>query len=106
MSEMIADYGDGGQKILDIIAFSKSLKIAWIVKYISDDCKSKWKNFGDFFLSKWGGKLVFLGNLEKKTLRNMISRRTSSENLSKSGWTLILETLSSPNTTFVVVVVV
>ena len=51
---------------MDIIAFSNSLKIAWIVKYISDDCKSKWKNFGDFFLSKWGGKLVFLGNLEKK----------------------------------------
>ena len=89
---------------MDIIAFSKSLKIAWIVKYISDDCKSKWKNFEDFFLSKWGGKLVFLGNLEKKTLRNMISRRTSSENLSTSRWTLILETLSSPNTTFVVVV--
>ena len=32
-SEMIADYGDGGQKMLDIIAFNKSLKIAWIVKY-------------------------------------------------------------------------
>ena len=40
-SEMIADYGDGGQKMLDIMAFNKSLKIAWIVKYISDDCKSK-----------------------------------------------------------------
>ena len=45
---------------------SKSLKIAWIVKYISDDFKSKWKFFWDLFLSKWGGKLVFLGNLEKK----------------------------------------
>ena len=51
---------------LDIMAFNKSLKIAWIVKYISDDCKSKWKNLGDFFLSKWRGKLVFLGNLRKK----------------------------------------
>ena len=65
-SEMIADYGDGGQKMLDIMAFNKSLKIAWIVKYISDDCKSKWKIFRDFYLSKWGGKLVFLGNLGKK----------------------------------------
>ena len=65
---MIVDYGDGGQKMLDIMAFNKSLKIAWIVKYIyiSDDCKSKWKNLGDFFLSQWGGKLVFLGNLEKQ----------------------------------------
>ena len=39
---MIADYGDGGQKMLDIMAFNKSLKIAWLVKYIyiSVDCKS------------------------------------------------------------------
>ena len=36
----------------------------------------------------------------------MTSRRTSFENLSKSGWTLILETLSSPNMTFVVVVLI
>ena len=52
--------------MLDIMAFNKSLKIAWIVKYISDDCKSKWKTFWDFYLSKWGGKLVFLGNLGEK----------------------------------------
>ena len=39
---MIADYGDGGQKMLDIMAFNKSLKIACIIKYIyiSDDYKS------------------------------------------------------------------
>ena len=36
---MIADYGDGGQKMLNIMAFNKSLKIAWRVKYISNDCK-------------------------------------------------------------------
>ena len=29
-SEMIADYGDGGQKMLDIMGFNKSLKITWI----------------------------------------------------------------------------
>ena len=51
-SEMIADNGDGGQKMLDNMAFNKSLKIAWIVKYISDDCKSKWKTFWVIFLSK------------------------------------------------------
>ena len=52
---MIADHGDGGQKMLDIMAFNMSLKIAWIVKYIyiSVDYKSKWKNLGDFFLSQW-----------------------------------------------------
>ena len=48
-SEMIADYGDGGQKMLDVMAFNKYLKIASIVKYISDDCKSKWKFFGISF---------------------------------------------------------
>ena len=55
----------GGQKMLDIIALNKSLKIAWIVQYISDDCKSKRKTFWDFYLFKWGGKLVFLGYLQK-----------------------------------------
>ena len=49
-SEMFADYGDGGQKMLDIMAFNNSLKIAWIVKYISDDCKSKLKTFWDIYL--------------------------------------------------------
>ena len=31
---MIADYCDGGQKMLDIMEFNKSLKIAWILKFI------------------------------------------------------------------------
>ena len=52
--------------MLDIMEFNKSLKIAWILTYISDECKSKWKCFFDFHLSKMGGKLVFLGNLNKK----------------------------------------
>ena len=59
---MIADYQYGGQKMLDIIEFNKALKISWILKYISNDCKSKWKGFFDFNLSKVGGELVFLGN--------------------------------------------
>ena len=61
---MIADYQDGGQKMLDITEFNKALKISWILKYISNDCKStcKWKCFFDFNLSKVGGELVFLGN--------------------------------------------
>ena len=62
-SETIADYGDGGQKMLDILAFNKSLKIAWIVKYISNDGKSKWKLFGtSIFLM--GRKLRFPWELE------------------------------------------
>jgi len=31
-TEMIADYQDGGQKMLDIIEFNKALKISWILK--------------------------------------------------------------------------
>ena len=38
---MIADYQDGGQKMLDIIEFNKALKISWILKCISSDYKSK-----------------------------------------------------------------
>ena len=70
-TEMIADYQDGGQKMLDIIEFNKALKISWILKYISNDCKSKWKCFFDFHLSKVGGKLVFLGNLAPKDARKL-----------------------------------
>ena len=59
----MVDYQDGGQKMLDIIQFNKALKISWILKYISNDYKSKWKYFFDFHLAKEGGKLFFLGNL-------------------------------------------
>ena len=44
-TEMIPDYCDGSQKMLGTMEFNKSLKIAWILKYISDKCKSKWKCF-------------------------------------------------------------
>ena len=40
-TEMIADYQCGGQKVLDIIEFNKALKISWILKYISNEFKSK-----------------------------------------------------------------
>ena len=36
-TEMIADYCDGGQKMLVIVKFNKSLKVAWVLKYISDE---------------------------------------------------------------------
>ena len=41
------------------------------ILYISNDCKSKWKSFFDFNLSKVGGKLVFLGNLAPKDARKL-----------------------------------
>ena len=60
---------DGGLKMLDIIEFNKALKITWILKYISDDCQSKWKAFFDFYLLKFGGKLVFTSNLARKDVK-------------------------------------
>ena len=55
---MIAVYQDGSQRMLDIMEFNKALKISLILKYLSNDSKSKWKRFFDFHLSKVGGKLV------------------------------------------------
>ena len=86
-TEMIADYQDGGQKMLDIIEFNKALKISWILKYISNDCKSKWKCSFDFHLSKVGGKLVFLGNLAPKDARKLYIKDILSKNLLNCGRT-------------------
>ena len=68
---MVADYQDGGVKMLDIIEFNKALKITWILKYISDESLSKWKSFFDFYLSKFGGKLVFTSNLARKDAKSL-----------------------------------
>lgn len=51
--------------------FNKALKFSRILKYLSNDCKSKWKSFVDFHLSKVGGKLAFLGNLAPKDACNL-----------------------------------
>jgi len=80
-TEIIADYQDGRQKMLDIIEFNKALKVSWILKYISNDCKSKWKCFLDFHLSKVGGKLVFLGNLAPKDARKLSIKDDSIQEL-------------------------
>ena len=38
--------------MLDIMEFNKALKISWILKYLSNDSKSKCKRFFDFHLTK------------------------------------------------------
>ena len=68
---MIAHCQEGGQRLLDIMELNKALKISCILKYLSNDCKSKWNCFFDFHLSKVGRKLVFLGNLAPKDVRNL-----------------------------------
>ena len=44
---MIAHYGNGGQKVSDIMVFNEPFKIAWKVQYISGYCKSKQTGFAD-----------------------------------------------------------
>ena len=44
-SVMINDYKNGGLKMVDIASFTKSLKTAWIKKYLDDSNRGKWKDF-------------------------------------------------------------
>ena len=75
-TEMIAEYRDGHLKMLDIIEFNKALTVTWILKYISDICHSKWNCFFGFHLSKFGGRLVFTGNLYRKDAKNLTVKET------------------------------
>ena len=42
---MIADYDQGGLKMVDVPLFVKSLKSAWIKKYLDQSNRGKWKLF-------------------------------------------------------------
>ena len=57
-SVMINDYKNGGLKMVDIASFTKSLKTAWIKKYLDDSNRGKLKDFFELELRKYGGKLV------------------------------------------------
>jgi hypothetical protein len=70
---MINDYKNGGLKMVDIASFTKSLKTAWIKKYLDDSNHGKWKDFFELELRKYGGKLVFTCNLNKLDTSKLIS---------------------------------
>jgi len=72
-SVMINDYKNGGLKMVDIASFTKSLKTAWIKKYLDDSNHGKWKDFFELELRKYGGKLVFTCNLNKLDTSKLIS---------------------------------
>ena len=59
--------------MVDIALFTKSLKTAWIKKYLDDSNHGKWKDFFELELRKYGGKLVFTCNLNKLDTSNLIS---------------------------------
>ena len=69
---MINDYKNGGLKMVDIASFTKSLKTAWIKKYLDDSNRGKWKDFFELELRKYGGKLVFTCNLRATIPKNLI----------------------------------
>ena len=72
-SVMINDYKNEGLKMVDIASFTKSLKTAWIKKYLDDSNRGKWKDFFELELRKYGGKLVFTCNLNKLDTSKLIS---------------------------------
>ena len=69
---MINDYPEGGQKMIDISSFNKSLKTTWIEKYLDSGNLGKWKNFFNLALERYGGSTFYkLGNLNRKDIDNL-----------------------------------
>ena len=58
--------------MVDIASFTKSLKTAWIKKYLDDSNLGKWKDFFELELRKYGGKLIFTCNLNKVDTSKLI----------------------------------
>ena len=52
--------------MIDIQSFHASLKTKWIQSYLNTENKGKWKVFFNYYLERYGGKLLFLSNLKQK----------------------------------------
>ena len=52
--------------MIDITSYNKSLKLAWVKKYLDMENTGKWEVFFEEELEKYGRKLLFSGNLKKK----------------------------------------
>ena len=65
-TEMINNYNNGGLRMIDFQSFNQALKMKWVKGYLEDDNQGKWKLFFDYHLEKYGGKLVFSGNLRRQ----------------------------------------
>ena len=48
------------------MSYNKSLKTTWVKKYLDDKSGGKWKLFFERELWKYGGKLLFRGNLNRR----------------------------------------
>ena len=58
-SVLINSYDKGGLKMIDIFSYNKSLKLAWVKRYLDAENMGKWKLFFGEELEKYGGKLLF-----------------------------------------------
>ena len=52
--------------MIDIPIFNASLKTKWVQSHLNTENKGKWKVFFDYYLERYGGKLLFLCNLKQK----------------------------------------
>ena len=72
-SVMINNYESGGLKMIDFFLFNKSPKTTWIKKYLDESNRGKWKDFYELELGKYGGSLLFAGNLNRHDTLKTIS---------------------------------
>jgi len=87
--------------MVDIASFTKSLKTAWIKKYLDDSNRGKWKDFFELELRKYGGKLVFAYNLNKlDTLKLRSVQDPFLQEILQYGQRLILMIKSKPSSNF------
>ena len=59
--------------MVDLSSFNKSLKTTWIRKYLDTSNYGRWKEFVELDLGKYGGNLIFRGNLNKSDSLKTIS---------------------------------
>ena len=69
---MINNYNKGGLKMIDIRNFNTSLKVKWLQGYLDSDNKGKWKVFFDYYLERYGGKLLILSNLQQRDAKQLV----------------------------------
>ena len=65
-TEIINDYNKGGLKMIDIQSFNASLKMKWVQSYLNTENKGTWNMFFNYYLERYGGKLLFLCNLKQE----------------------------------------
>ena len=71
-TEMINNYNKGGLKMIDIRNFNTSLKVKWLQGYLDSDNKGKWEVFFDYYLERYGGKLLILSNLQQRDAKQLV----------------------------------